>query len=229
MMMKKLCLVFISILQLCSVSAGAQTNDKAKEMAMKIADRILSSTTYEFVDKKSGKTYTSLKNMPLNKALKVRSKYLDWHYTNGVTNIALMELGNKLGNSKYENYVLKNMNFVFDEDNQSYFRRLYEETLKNEGWKAVNALNWHMIYRNKRLDDNGPMGASLIDLSRKYPNAAFRKYIESTNHHLMFSEPRLADGTIARLWPHVNTVWADDAFMALSFLVRMGEMTGDNK
>ena len=96
MMMKKLCLVFISILQLCSVSAGAQTNDKAKEMAMKIADRILASTTYEFVDKKSGKTYTSLKNMPLNKALKVRSKYLDWHYTNGVTNIALMELGNKL-------------------------------------------------------------------------------------------------------------------------------------
>ena len=135
----------------------------------------------------------------------------------------------QLGNSKYENYVLKNMNFVFDEDNQSYFRRLYEETLKNEGWKAVNALNWHMIYRNKRLDDNGPMGASLIDLSRKHPNAAFRKYIESTNHHLMFSEPRLADGTIARLWPHVNTVWADDAFMALSFLVRMGEMTGDNK
>lgn len=96
MMMKKLCLVFISILQLCDVSAGAQTNDKVKEMAMKIADRILTSTTYEFVDKKSGKTYTSLKNMPLNKAVKVRSKYLDWHYTNGVTNIALMELGNKL-------------------------------------------------------------------------------------------------------------------------------------
>ena len=156
-MMKKLCLVFISVLQLCSVPAGAQTNDKAREMAVKIADRILASTTYEFVDKKSGKTYTSLKNTPLNKAVKVKSKYLDWHYTNGVTNIALMELGNKLGNSKYENYVLKNMDFVFDADNQSYFRRLYEETLKNEGWKAVNALNWHMIYRNKRLDDNGPM------------------------------------------------------------------------
>ena len=33
-----------------------------------------------------------------------------------------------------------------------------------------------MIYRNKRLDDNGPMGASLIDLEAS--NAAFRKYIE---------------------------------------------------
>ena len=38
MMMKKLCLVFISILQLCDVSAGAQTNDKAKEMAKILID-----------------------------------------------------------------------------------------------------------------------------------------------------------------------------------------------
>ena len=34
----------------------------------------------------------------------------------------------------------------------------------------------------------------------------------------MVSEPRLADGTIARLWPHENTIWADDAFMAVSFI-----------
>ena len=37
-MMKKLCLVFISVLQLCNVSAGAQTNDKAKEMAKILID-----------------------------------------------------------------------------------------------------------------------------------------------------------------------------------------------
>ena len=35
----------------------------------------------------------------------------------------------------------------------------------------------------------------------------------------MVSEPRLADGTIARLWPHENTVWADDAFMAVSLFL----------
>ena len=85
----------------------------------------------------------------------------------------------------------------------------------------------------------GPMGnamrfvirvvASLIVLNRRHPEQAFRKYIDQTDHHLMVSEPRLADGTIARLWPHVNTIWADDAFMALSFLVRMGEVTGDTK
>lgn len=161
--------------------------------------------------------------------MKVQSKYLDWHYTNGVTNIALMELGDKLGTSKYENYVLKNMNFIFDDANQDYFHRLYDQTLEQEGWRAVNHVNWHMIYRNKRLDDNGPMGASLIVLNRRHPEQAFQKYIDQTDHHLMVSEPRLADGTIARLWPHVNTIWADDAFMALSFLVRMGEATGDAK
>lgn len=228
--MKKIYTYLIfSFALLCSTSLIAQTNEKARETAVMIADRILKSTTYDFVDKKSGKTYTSLKNVPLNKNVKVQSKYLDWHYTNGVTNIALMELGDKLGTSKYENYVLKNMNFIFDDAHQDYFHRLYDQTLEQEGWRAVNHVNWHMIYRNKRLDDNGPMGASLIVLNRRHPEQAFQKCIDQTDHHLMVSEPRLADGTIARLWPHVNTIWADDAFMALSFLVRMGEATGDAK
>lgn len=228
--MKKLSTYSIILFVLLySVPAHAQTKETAKEAAVKIANRILKSTTYEFVDTSSGKTYKSLKNVALNKNIKVSSKYLDWHYTNGVTNLALMELSDKLKEPKYENYVLKNMNFIFDTESQNYFKRLYNQTLQNEGWKAVNAVNWHMIYRNKRLDDNGPIGASLIVLNQRHPAETFKNYIENTNHHIMVSEPRLADGTIARLWPHVNTIWADDAFMALSFLVRMGEATGNNK
>lgn len=86
-----------------------------------------------------------------------------------------------------------------------------------------------MIFRGKRLDDNGPMGASLIDLQMKSPNKAFMSYINETAEHLEYGEPRLEDGTIARIWPHVNTIWADDAFMAISFLARMGKMTGNMK
>ena len=140
----------------------AQDNTVAKEMAIKIADRIIASTVYEFKDVKTGKVYTSLDNVALNPDIRVNSKYLNWHYTNGVTNMALMELGDKIQN-------------------------------------------------------------------RKYPDEAFQQYVETTNHHLMVSEPRLADGTIARLWPHENTVWADDAFMAVSFISRMGEVTGEKK
>lgn len=207
----------------------AQDNTVAKEMAIKIADRIVASTVYEFKDVKTGKVYTSLDNVALNPDIRVNSKYLNWHYTNGVTNMALMELGDKIQNRKYEDYVLKNMKFIFDKTNQSYFHRLYDKTFREGGWRAVPRLTWHMIYRNKRLDDNGPMGASLITLNQRHPDEAFQQYVETTNHHLMVSEPRLADGTIARLWPHENTVWADDAFMAVSFISRMGEATGEKK
>ena len=70
--MKKIYTYLIfSFALLCSTSLIAQTNEKARETAVMIADRILKSTTYDFVDKKSGKTYISLKNVPLNKNVKV--------------------------------------------------------------------------------------------------------------------------------------------------------------
>ena len=41
----------------------AQDNTVAKEMAIKIADRIVASTVYEFKDVKTGKVYISLDNV----------------------------------------------------------------------------------------------------------------------------------------------------------------------
>jgi rhamnogalacturonyl hydrolase YesR len=208
---------------------NAQIKGTPSEVAGKIANRILSSTTYTFVDKENGQTYTTVKDLPLKKSVQVASIYNQWHYTNGVTNLALLELGEKLNDKKYEQYVLKNMNFVFNDGNYEYFKRLYDQTLKESGWFAIRNLSWHMIFRAKRLDDNGPMGASLIEIQKKFPNQAFLNYINETAHHLEKVEPRLKDGTIARIWPHENTIWADDAFMAVSFLCRMGELTGDQK
>lgn len=227
----------LKINKFMSVAAGlvfacnlqAQSNEEARDIAIRIADRILQTTTYDFVNKSTGETIKELKEIPLDKNIKVKSKYLDWHYTNGVTNLALMELGDKLGTSKYEDFVWKNMQFIFKEEHQNYFRTLYDQTLKDEGWLAVRSINWHMIYRNKRLDDNGPMGASLVVLNQRHPNKAFQHYIEQTRQHIVEAEPRLEDGTIARLWPHENTIWADDAYMALSFLVNMGAVTKDNR
>jgi rhamnogalacturonyl hydrolase YesR len=204
-------------------------NPVAELTARKIADRILQSTTYTFQNKKTGEIYTSLKNVPLTQDMTVQSVYNQWHYTNGVTNIAMMELAQKSGKKEYEEFVLKNMNFVFNEGNLDYFRQLYDQAKEKSGWMGVRNVSWHMIFRGKRLDDNGPMGASLIEIQKKYPSDTFLAYINETADHLNYAEPRLKDGTIARIWPHVNTIWADDAFMAVSFLARMGNFTGDNK
>lgn len=212
-----------------SLSLYSQTKKTALDAATTIADRIISQTPYTFVNPKTNQTYTNLKGVPFSMDVKVSSEYNDWHYTNGVMQIAMLELAAKTGDKKYADYVEKNMDFVFDKDNYGYFKKQFEQAFKNGGWKAVRPQSWYMIFRNKRLDDNGPMGASLIDLQMIRPNDAFKGYIDLTNEHLQKSEPRLADGTIARLWPHENTIWADDLFMGLSFLCRMGKMTGDVK
>lgn len=216
-------------LMLGALAASGQTKMTAGEAAVKIADRILSSTTYDFKNTKTGETYRSVKNLPLSLDVKVNCKYNNWHYTNGVTHLALMELADRTGDRKYEDYVLRNMNFVFNEGNLDFFRKQYDRAMKDEGWYGVRKLSWHMIFRGKRLDDNGPMGASLIELQMRHPDPAFLRYINETAEHLNYGEPRLVDGTIARIWPHVNTIWADDAFMAISFLSRMGRLTGDQK
>lgn len=221
--------LLLGMLTVCSVGVYAQTKMSAREAAMKIADRIVNSTTYDFVNKKTGEKYASVKNLPLDMNVKVNSKYNNWHYTNGVTNIALMELADKVGDKKYEDYVLKNMNFVFNEGNLEFFKKQYDAAFKKEGWYGVRKYSWHMIFRGKRLDDNGPMGASLIELQMRHPDKSFLKYVNETANHLNNAEPRLEDGTIARIWPHVNTIWADDAFMAVSFLTRMGKFTGERK
>lgn len=233
--MKKIVSFCMLLLATATLSAqvelktAAQANLSAAKVATKIADRILGTTTYEFENKKTGEIYKSVKNLPLDMNVRVACKYNNWHYTNGVTHIALMELANKTGEKKYDDYVLKNMNFVFNEGNLDFFKKQYDQSMKEEGWHGVRKLSWHMIFRGKRLDDNGPMGASLIDLQMKQPKKAFLNYINETADHLKYAEPRLEDGTIARIWPHVNTIWADDAFMAISFLARMGKMTGDTK
>ena len=218
-----------ALLVLCTGYVFSQATLPPEKLAATIANRIITETPYTFVDTKTKKTYTSLKGVPLSMNIRVQHEYNDWHYTNGVTNIALLELADLSSDKKYEDYVLKNMNFVFDKDNYSFFEKQYNQAFKEGGWRSVRKLSWHMIFRNKRLDDNGPVGAALIDLQMRKPNKAFLDYINTATDHLEFAEPRLADGTIARIWPHENTIWADDLFMGVSLLCRMGKMTGDVK
>ena len=227
--MKKTLLISVFALLASSAVLEAQTKMKPGEVVIKMADRIVEGTPYTFTDNKTKDVFKSVKKKDYNPDIKVTSKYNDWHYTNGVLHLAMMELAEMTGDKKYENYVLNNMNFVFNEGNMDFFKKQFDIAKEKEGWRGVRKHSWHMIFRNKRLDDNGPMGASLIELQLKHPNKNFLNYINTTAEHLNEAEPRLADGTIARIWPHENTIWADDAFMAISFLCRMGKLTGEDR
>ncbi len=221
--------LIILLVWLSSISFYGQATLDPAALATSVANRLMAETPYTFKNRQTGEVYTHLKNIPVTGDIRVVSQYNDWHYTNGVLNIALLELANLTGNKVYEEYVFKNMDFVFNPDNLRFFEKQYQQVFKEESWRGIRRLSWHMIFRNKRLDDNGPMGASLIELEIRRPTPAYIDYINNTAEHLLYAEPRLPDGTIARIWPHENTIWADDLFMALSFLCRMGKMTGDTK
>jgi rhamnogalacturonyl hydrolase YesR len=122
------------------------------------------------------------------------------------------------------------MDFVFDISNLNYFRRQYQTVLRGpDGLNRVSRYSWYMFFRMIRLDDYGTMAASLVDLYRQDPNPAFKQYFDRSAHTLEYAEPRLEDGTIARYFPHKMTLWADDLYMSVSLLARMGALTGDKK
>ncbi|MBI1932757.1 MAG: glycoside hydrolase family 88 protein [Ignavibacteriales bacterium] len=234
-MVKKKEIIIIILILICSLSSLTKAQNQVKdfrksseEVLKKIADRILSETTYQFIDEETGQIYNSTKGLEPKLSIKVKSKYNDWHYTNGVLNFGMYELGNILSDVKYKKYVDKNFAFVFDNGDLDYFKNLYNEQKKVD-WMSVRKVNWHMFFRMVRLDDCGTIGASLIDVYKSKPQENYKNYIELVAEHLFYKEPRLADNTIARYWPHENTIWADDLFMSVAFLARMGKFSGETK
>ena len=231
--MKKNQLIMLLAILLIAPASFAQQKiqegrEKTQQVLGKVANRILSETTYQFVDTETGKTYKTTNGLSPKTSVKVESRYNDWHYTNGVLNFAMNELGDLLGENKYNEFVDKNFDFVFNHGDLDYFKKLYDEEKKTD-WYSVRKVNWHMFFRMIRLDDCGTIGASLIEVYKHDKNEGYKKYIDQVAHHLMTTEPRLADGTISRYWPHENTIWADDLYMSVAFLARMGELTSESK
>jgi rhamnogalacturonyl hydrolase YesR len=213
-----------------ALGVQAQNRSQTESILKKISNRIIDETSYKFIDTKTGETYDSLNGVPFSLNIKIQSRYNDWHYTNGVLNIGMLELATQLHDPQYENYVLKNMEFIFKPVNLNFLKRQYDTVLKQEnGLEKVSRLSNYMFYRMIRLDDYGTMAASLIDLYEHQKNRAFKQYFDKAIHTLENAEPRLKDGTIARYFPHTMTVWADDLYMSVSLLARMGKLTGDTK
>lgn len=219
-------MIFLALTSL----AYAQQRQRPETTIRKIADRIMDETTCRFVNTRTHQTYSNLKGVPFTLDMRVESRYNDWHYTNGVLAIAMLELSKASGDTAYAGYVKRNMDFVFNPDNLNYFRRQYDTVLHGpDGLNRVSRYSWYMIFRMIRLDDYGTMAASLVDLYHLNPEAAYKKYFDRAAHVLEYAEPRLPDGTIARYFPHKMTVWADDLYMSVSLMARMGALTGDKK
>jgi rhamnogalacturonyl hydrolase YesR len=195
---------------------------KAQEdeaIVRKIADNILKNDAFQFEGVYNKQTYNSGKDIPDTVTVRLKSNYAGWYYVNGVLNMAMIDLGDFLKDEKYTNHAIQHVSFSLE--NYKYF-----ENRKNPNDRRIP---FRSIINTRELDDCGAMGASVIEVYQRVNNQEFKNYIDKAANHITNLQERLEDGTLVRKAPNPMTLWADDLYMSVPFLARMGKLTGDNK
>jgi rhamnogalacturonyl hydrolase YesR len=204
---------------LYSLNVNAQVQSKSETVLRSVADAELQDAKFHFIDSKSGQHFTFTETAPSNAQLRPESPYTDWRYWNGVLNIAMIKLGEVLQEPAYI-VLLENITFSFD--NYLNFKRKYNGKDK---WNYP----FGQCFIIEELDDCGSMGASIIEVWKGDPQDQYRRYVDRAANHILTKQTCLEDGTFVRSFPFKWTLWADDLYMGLSFLSRMGELTSDNR
>jgi unsaturated rhamnogalacturonyl hydrolase len=207
-------------LSLCTVSFS-QKKDIDEAIVRSIADYILDHTTLEYVSWSPRQTYKSVNEIPENVEVRFRDQFTEWGYTMGVLNMAMINLGAYLDEEKYTDYPVRHV--ANGMDNYEFFQKRFKNDRPHYRWP------YGQLWAMKELDDCGAMGASVIEVYNLVRREDYREYIDKAARHIMEIQDRLSDGTLVRKFPHKMTLWADDLYMSVPFLARMGNLTGNNK
>lgn len=218
--MKRRLLTVCGILSLTFVTVFSQQRTD-EECIRAVADNILKEPVTQFVGVKTGKTYNSTKEIPKGEDVRFKSPLSEWHYSNGVLDMSMINLGEYLNDPKYINYAKNHVAFGFA--NYGYFKNTFRNDRKHWHWPFGQL--WNM----KELDDCGAMGAAVIEVYNYDPKQQYKEYFEAAAKHIVEDQTRLSDGTLCRTFPREMTVWADDVYMSVSFLAQMGKQTGETK
>jgi unsaturated rhamnogalacturonyl hydrolase len=196
---------------------GQTTN--TEEVVRRVADNVIQNTSFKFVNGKTGEKYESTKGLAQSADIKADSRYNKWAYVNGVLTIGMMQTAEVLNDKKYSDYSLKNFDFIFN--NIGYFDELYKA--------KTPKVEYGPYFSMSNLDACGAMSAGLCDVDALAHRKDYRAYLDRAANYISTKQLRLPDGTLARPQPRYITMWADDLFMSVPFLARMGKLTGDAK
>lgn len=148
-----------------------------------------------------------------------KHSYFDWHYANGQMLLGMLYLYDLTKNPKYVDHVKKFCDLTlttFD-----YFKYQFENL--NE----LNGFN-HRLFRRVMLDDTGAPALPFIELYTRKKLDETKFLIDIIADYVNNKQVRLEDGTFCRPEPTVMTVWADDLFMSVPFLIRYAKLSGES-
>jgi unsaturated rhamnogalacturonyl hydrolase len=211
-----ICLIFMVV-----TISSAQKSDSDEAVIRKVADYIIEHTEFAFEGEKDKKTYKTTDEIPDDVEVKFKSSFGEWHYTMGVLNMAMVNLSKFLNEDKYFDFAAEHIAFGFD--NYKFFQKRFKRDRQHYRYP------FGQLWTMKELDDFGAMGASIIDIYEKIKRPDYKEYIENGAKRITQGQERLEDSTLVRTFPHEMTLWADDLYMSVPFLVRLGRFTGDNK
>ncbi|MBU2491083.1 MAG: glycoside hydrolase family 88 protein [Bacteroidetes bacterium] len=149
-----------------------------------------------------------------------RESYLEWHYANGATMFSVLSAADKLKNESYKIFVKKFCDFTVN--NYEYFNYQYKEL------NALRGTN-HRIFRKTMLDDTSGPALPFVQLYLDENYQQYKSIVFEMADYVENDQVRLSDGTLCRPEPVEMTVWADDLFMSVPFLLRMRKITNENK
>jgi len=149
----------------------------------------------------------------------LRDHYGDWHYANGGTMLAVLSLYKTTGDPVYLEFVKQFATNMMEND--AWFRWQYFNLHAMRG-------SFHRINRMTMLDDSGGPALPYAELQKLEPETdRYLELLERNFEYVMKGQERLEDLTFSRPEPEPATVWADDLFMSVPFLLRMAEIKND--
>jgi len=123
-----------------------------------------------------------------------------------------------LKDAKYSDYARKNYDFIFS--NLDYFKKIYDG--------GTTSVEYRPVLKIGSLDDCGSMAAGLLEVYAFDKKPDYLDYLRRVGDYIINKQVKFPDGTLARNGPRKMTLWADDLYMSVPYLARMGKMTGDN-
>jgi rhamnogalacturonyl hydrolase YesR len=144
--------------------------------------------------------------------------YFEWHYANGQMAEAILALGDMTGERDFTEWVERYCRTILSTLEE--FRRQYEYLHERTGYNS-------RIFRRAMLDDAAAPCLPFIALTRRGTITGARPLIDSMAAWVSGRQTRLPDKTFCRPEPEAGTVWADDLFMSVMFLLKLGELTGE--
>lgn len=200
-------------------SYGISSIEEIKRTTDRVLGFLTKETPVQIVDKNTGKQITDLSKLNPDAQLE-KGSFRVLSYEWGVTYAGMMEMSKATGDSSYQQYVTSRFRFL--ENSVPYFKRLMNDygTIDPQMKQVIDP---------QALDDAGSMCSSMIKAAMADTSLHLRPIIDNYINYIMYSEFRLSDGTFARNRPQRNTLWLDDMYMSIPALVRMGQLTDDEK